>query len=53
MRFNSEIHIRLDENLKQELVRVANHYQSSPSQIIRHLLTQNLPNLDKRNRMYV
>ena len=52
MKYPAELHIRLDENTKQHLIQVANQYSSSPSQIVRHLLNQNLHQLDK-NRMYV
>lgn len=51
MKYPAELHIRLDESTKQHLIKVANQYSSSPSQIVRHLLIQNLHNLDK-NRMY-
>ena len=51
MKYKSELHLRIDSSQKLLLTKIAEDYCSNPSQIVRHLIKQNLHNLE-RNKMF-
>ncbi len=49
MKYNAEIHIRLKEEQKDQLMRIAENLQTSPSSIVRKIMQDQLPHFE-RNR---
>jgi len=49
MKYNAEIHIRLKEEQKDQLLRIAENLQTSPSSIVRKMMQDQLSHFE-RNR---